>query len=325
MRTPASTASRTWSPDRSSRLGRPLTSSATPVSSATSIVRSRSSAFSGRCPISRPVGWLRQRTAGWRIASVDACREFPARRALPAMERRAAPSRARPARRPAASRLPSLRMSHSTPRRILNGASCSFAAAISSPWRRSGIGVESRARRRRPACDRRSRGTRSLAPAQRSPISSTVARPSDHGRVRVQVAADLVQVHECRRLRFERALRISGGGHGEAELAGTGRLVGRLGQRPERGDVLGWSGRADESRRRARQAGAMTSSIGIPSAVMPGVRIEQSDDLGQGREALADAFRIVRRDDDGEAASARPSNAARRPPVFRRAQLRSAR
>ena len=85
--TPASIASRTWRPDRSSRFGRPLTSSATPVSSATAIVRSRSSAFSGRCPISRPVGWLRQRTAGCRIASVT--RAVSSRRGArwPAVER----------------------------------------------------------------------------------------------------------------------------------------------------------------------------------------------------------------------------------------------
>jgi len=48
-------------------VGEPLISSATPVSSATAIVSSRSSAFGGRRPIRRPVGWLSARTAGWRM------------------------------------------------------------------------------------------------------------------------------------------------------------------------------------------------------------------------------------------------------------------
>ncbi len=70
IRAPDSIASRTCSSRRSSRAGSPFTSSTTPVSSATAIVSSMSSAFGGRRPISRPVGWLSARTAGWRIASV---------------------------------------------------------------------------------------------------------------------------------------------------------------------------------------------------------------------------------------------------------------
>ena len=62
--TPARSASRTCSPLRSRRGVRPLTSSATPWRSATSNTCSRSSAFSGRRPMIRPFGWLRQRTAG---------------------------------------------------------------------------------------------------------------------------------------------------------------------------------------------------------------------------------------------------------------------
>ena len=46
--TPAASASRTCTADRSSRSGRPFTSTATPVSSATAKTSSRSSAFSGR-------------------------------------------------------------------------------------------------------------------------------------------------------------------------------------------------------------------------------------------------------------------------------------
>ena len=54
--TPASIATRVFSASRSRRFGRPLISKATPVRSDASIVCSRSSAFSGRYPISRPVG-----------------------------------------------------------------------------------------------------------------------------------------------------------------------------------------------------------------------------------------------------------------------------
>ena len=62
--TPAASASRTCPPERSSRSGRPFTSSATPVSSATSKTRSRSSAFSGRWLRIRPFGCERHDAAG---------------------------------------------------------------------------------------------------------------------------------------------------------------------------------------------------------------------------------------------------------------------
>ena len=88
----------------------------------TAIVRSRSRAFSGRCPISRPVGWLRQRTAGCRIASVT--RAVSSRRGArwPRCSESCTQSSSA-STSSGASRLPSSRMSHSTPRRILNGAS----------------------------------------------------------------------------------------------------------------------------------------------------------------------------------------------------------
>ena len=48
----------------------PFTSSATPVSSATSNACSRSSSFSGRWLMIRPFGWESDRTAGCRMASI---------------------------------------------------------------------------------------------------------------------------------------------------------------------------------------------------------------------------------------------------------------
>ena len=133
--TPAASASRTCAPERSSRSGSPFTSTATPVSSATSKTRSRSSAFSGRWLRIRPFGCERQRAAGWRIASttrsVIASRgaRWPAWRLICTQSSSASTSSGR-------SSEPSGRMSHSLPRRIRNGASTSFAAAISSAWRR---------------------------------------------------------------------------------------------------------------------------------------------------------------------------------------------
>ena len=85
--TPASTASRTCSPARSSRFARPLTSSATPVSIAASIVSLEIERVLG--PVAdEPSGRVAQ-AARRRMAHGfdDACGQFRARCALPAMER----------------------------------------------------------------------------------------------------------------------------------------------------------------------------------------------------------------------------------------------
>src|SRR5215210_6453957 len=62
--TPASRPSRTCSSRRSSRSGRPFTSTARPCSASCANTTSRSTAFGGRWLINRPVGWLRQLTYG---------------------------------------------------------------------------------------------------------------------------------------------------------------------------------------------------------------------------------------------------------------------
>ena len=141
--TPARSASRTCSPVRSSRSGRPLTSSATPSSSATSNTRSRSRAFSGRRLISRPLGWLRQRTYGLRSAC--STRLVNSRRGIrwPPWTLACTQSSSASASSGRSSR-PSGRMSHSIPRRMRNGASASLAAAISCACRRTSRAVSPR-------------------------------------------------------------------------------------------------------------------------------------------------------------------------------------
>ena len=76
--TPAARARRTCVPERSSRSGRPFTSSATPVSSATSKTWSRSRAFSGRWLRIRPSGCERHESA----VVVAACRMASTTRAV---------------------------------------------------------------------------------------------------------------------------------------------------------------------------------------------------------------------------------------------------
>ena len=116
----------------------------------------------------------------------------------------------------------------------------------------------------------------------------------------MQVSADLVQFHERRRLSLDASGTDLRRRAWQAESAVHGRLVGRFGQRPQRGDVLGWPSRAHESR--AELGGGRRDQLDRdPVGRDPGVGIEQRNDLGQGREALAHAFRIVRADDDREA------------------------
>ena len=141
---------------------------------------------------------------------------------------------------------PSGRMSHSVPRSTRNGASASFAAAISSPWRRTSSASRpgDDAHRPRVVADREvlvaelARGLRpSRAPSPSRPTRSC-ARAGRRGRPRARAG---------RR-----------GGVGGGELAQLGRangqaerredllLVGASGSGSERRDVLGRAGRAQE-------------------------------------------------------------------------------
>src|SRR3954471_4580014 len=138
--TPASRARRTCSSRRSIRSGRPLISTARPCSARRAKTASRSTAFGGRWLISRPVGWLRQLTYGdsraVRTRFVSSSREprWPPWTLACTQSSSASTSSGR-------SSAPSRRMSHSLPRRTRNGASSSFASAISSPWRRTSSAV----------------------------------------------------------------------------------------------------------------------------------------------------------------------------------------
>ena len=140
---------------------------------------SRSSAFGGRWLRIRPFGWLRQRTAGCRIASTTRCRELASR----------------------GSRCPAWRLS------CTQSSSASTSSGRSSPPSRPDVDLRAaqdaerrerarwqrrsprpggaarrrrgRGRRGRSGCGRRSRGTRSRARARQSPSRApTPCRPT---------------------------------------------------------------------------------------------------------------------------------------------------
>ena len=140
---------------------------------------------------------------------------------------------------------PSGRMSHSIPRRTRNGASDSFAAAISSAWRRTSSGAESPdgAHRGRVVADRDVLVASRLGGAAHLHDARPSVRPS---RVGVQVAADVVRLDEGRRLAAERLLAQLRWTPREVERPVDGLLVGRLRQRLERRDVRRRAGRAHE-------------------------------------------------------------------------------
>ena len=88
------------------------------------------------------------------------------------------------------------------------------------------------------------------------------------GRVGMQVSADLVQFHECRRLRFDAGAADLGGGHGRPSRRYMVSSSGASGSAPRAAMCSG----GPVARTRAvpsSEAGAVTSSIGIPSAVIP--------------------------------------------------------
>ena len=180
---------------RSSRSGSPFTSSATPVSSATSIVRSRSSAFGGRWLRIRPrrMAEAADRRMAHRLGHARASAR--PRRALAGVERELHPVELgehvvgqveRSRRRGCRTRSRAARGTARAPRSRRRSPRPGGAAR-----RRRGP-----ARRARSACGRRSRGTRSRGRARRVAISSTRRLPVRPRRVAVEVAADVGDLDE---------------------------------------------------------------------------------------------------------------------------------
>ena len=270
--TPASTASRTCSSRRSSRSGRPLTSSATPVSSATSSTRSRSSAFGGRWLISRPVGWLRQRAAGWRIASTT--------RAV---------SSSRGARWPAWSAdLHPVELREHVVGQVERAVREDVALdAAQDPERREllvrggdllglaphVVGVEAGDDAHGLACGRRSRGTRSRSSrAARRHLEHASPCPSDQVVWQWRSPRICRELDERRRRRRGTALAQLGRARREAERAVDVLLVGGVRERLERRDVARREPVARTSSVPNRAGSATTSSTGTPSTVTPTAR-----------------------------------------------------
>ena len=228
------------------------------------------------------------------------------------------PSPARRGRRPGGRGGRPGRMSHSMPRRTRNGASALVGRGDLLGLAADVVGREARARRRPPACGRRSRGTRSRARSPRGAISSTLARPSD------QV------VWQCRSPRMSAtsssaggsprngASRSSGGHHGSAERRVDRRLVGRVRQRLERGDVRRPSPSRAAARCRTRRAArrparpARPRPSRRPRAARP---LEQRDDLRQRRRSARAPAPGRRPRTTTASRSARRASGARRPPT----------
>ena len=134
------------------------------------------------------------------------------------------------------------------------------------------------------------------------PISSTVARPSDHCVCTCRSPRRSAELHQLRRRLLERAVADLRWRHRETQsfayrLASSAAVgSGPSASRCAAGPVARTSAVPSAS------GGATTSSIGMPSAVMPRLGVEQRDDLGQGGEALrarpsgsADATTTARR------------------------------
>src|SRR5581483_8218374 len=266
MAAPAASASRTCSPLRSSLGASPFTSSATPVSIATSKTRSRSSAFSGLWPMSLPVGWLRQRTAGCRIASMT--RAVISRRGArcPACSESCTYSSSA-STSSGRSSVPSRRMSHSAPRRMRNGASTSFAAAISSACRRSASASSPGTTVTFGVWSQIAMYSYPRARAA-SPIASTLAFPSDH------------VVCTCRSPRISSRETSSG----TSDVGTPSRSSGGTNGRPRRSKTPASSGASGSGSSAATHSGepvartsavpnasgdATWSSTGMPSTVTP--------------------------------------------------------
>ena len=136
-------------------------------------------------------------------------------------------------------------MSHSIPRRIRNGASSSFAAAISSALAAHVVGVEPRHDSHVPrvVADREvlvAEPARRVAHLQHG---RPAVRPV---RVHVQVASDVRELDELRRLTAKRRLTQLRRTERDPERAVDALLVRPVRKRPERLDVLGRAGRPQE-------------------------------------------------------------------------------
>ena len=219
----------------------------------------------------RPFGCERQETWGLRSASLDPLGLLPLRQALAAVDARLHPvelgagsSRGGRGARRGGCRT-RCRAAPGT------GRAPRSPSAISSACRRRSS-ASARARRRPQACGRRSRGTRSRArsPRERHRLDRLV--PVGPRRVAVEVAADVRELDERRRLAPERRLAQLGRAERDPERAVDALLVRRVRQRLERGDVLRRAGRADELGAELAAGSATTSSTGTPSTVTPYAR-----------------------------------------------------
>ena len=255
--------SRTCSPLRSSRSGRPLTSSATPLLERDLEDARRGRARSpGRRLMIRPFGWLRQRTCGLRSAS--STRLVISRRGIrwPAVDARLHPvelgEHVVGEVEPPVGEDVALDPAQDAERRehlVRGGDLLALAADV--------VGVEARGRRRRPACGRRSRGTRSRASRAARPISSTLALPSDHVVWQCRSPRMSRQLDERRRRRRGTAPRAAPAGTTGTPSARVDRLlVGRVRQRLERRDVRAASPSRARARSRTAPGSATTSSTG---------------------------------------------------------------
>ena len=305
-------AARTCSPLRSSRAGRPLTSSATPrlerhLEHALEVER----VFGGRWLIRRPVGWLRQRTCGLRIAS-----------------RRPAPSS-----RAAASRWPActLRCTQSSSASTSSGRSSAPSRQdvafdpAQDPERRQllvgggdllalaahVVGVEPGhdADGRRVVADRE---VLVSALARGGAISSTLALPSDHVVWQCRSPRMSVELDQRRRLAAERRLAQLRRAPRHAERGVDAASSGASGSGPSAVDVR----RRPVARTSSvpkRSGSAATSSIGTPSTVTPTARrsVRSTTATICGRRANASSTAPVRRRDDDRERSQRVPPAAR--------------
>ena len=219
-------------------------------------------------------------------------------------------------------------MSHSIPRRTRNGASALVGRRDLLALAADVVGGEPAARRRRPACGRRSPGTRSRGRERARPISSTLARPSDQVVWQCRsprMSLDLDQRAAARRGTAPRAARAGTTGSPSARvdrgLVGRRRAAARAPRRTPAEPV------ARTSSVPKRSGAATTSSTGTPSTVTPTraalAALDHRDDLRQrARSAPAPASGrgAARR---RRAARRSRASAAHRRPARRRARARS--
>ena len=119
----------------------------------------------------------------------------------------------------------------------------------------------------------------------------------------MQVAADLVELDERRRLGAEGLLAQLGRAEGDAERAVDAFLVGRIGQRLERLDVLARAGRAQELRPEPPRLGddeLDRDALDRDARRPPLASLDDRDDLRKLLELLEQRLRIETEADDGK-------------------------